>query len=80
MKVIHVFSEEDRTLWKHHMRSFFGVIPSSGDEYDPKTQSYIACYCKGRITPLGDDAKLESVCAIWHNLVNLEDDEDEDEE
>ena len=77
MKVIHVFEEKDRTIWKHHMRAFFGVIPETGDDYDPQTQSYVACYCGGRMMPLGDDTKLESVGAIWHNIVKLGEDSGE---
>ena len=77
MKVLHVFSEPDRSVWKAHMRAFFGVIPDDNDDYNPKDQSYVGCYCGGRIMRLGDDENRETVCAIWHNLVQLEGDSEE---
>jgi len=77
MKVLHVFSEEDRSIWKSHMRAFFGVIPLSGDDYNPDNDSYVGCYCGGRIMKLGSDEKKETVCAIWHNIVTLGEDSDE---
>lgn len=77
MKVLHVFSESDRNIWKSHMRAFFGVIPSSGDDYNPDDDSYVGCYCGGRIMKLGDDRNKETVCAIWHNIVKLGEDSDE---
>ena len=69
MRIVHVFEEEDRTIWKHHMRAFFGHTPNNDEEYNPENQSYIACYCGGRLYPIGDDNSKEAVCAIWHNKV-----------
>jgi hypothetical protein len=79
MQIAHVFEEEDRKLWKHHMKAFFGQIPDTGDEYNPEDQSYIICYCGARINFLGDSKNGESVGAVWHNLVRIKDGDDEDE-
>lgn len=71
MQVVHVFEEEDRKLWKHHMKAFFGVTPETGDDYNPEDQSYIVCYCGGRLRSLGDNSSGEEVCAVWHNKIAL---------
>lgn len=79
MKVVHVFEEEDRNLWKHHIKAFFGHTPDTGDEYNPEDQSYVVCYCGGRMNQLGDDQSGDAVGAVWHNKVRLKDGTDGDQ-
>lgn len=71
MQIVHVFEEADRKLWKEHMRAFFGVTPNDGDEYDPETQSYVVCYCGGRVYPLGTQTNGEWVGGVWHHKVRM---------
>jgi hypothetical protein len=79
LQLVHVFEEENRSSWKHHLRAFFGHTPDDGDDYNPEDQTYIVCYCGGRLVRLGEDSNNQEVCAVWHNLVKIKGDDDGDE-
>ena len=66
MKILHVFQENKTVDRKAHIKALFGVIPITGDQYNPDDQSYIVCYCGGRLYNMGEGEGHEWVGAVWH--------------
>lgn len=66
MKVLHVFEEEKGVDRRAHVKAFFGVIPITGDEFNPHDGSYVVCFCGGRIYKMGEGPEKEWIGAVWH--------------
>lgn len=63
---MHVFEEDDKELRKEHVKYWFGACYKDDDQYNEEDDSYIVCYCGGRLLPLeyeGDDVKT---AIVWH--------------
>jgi hypothetical protein len=63
---MHVFQEDDKALRKEHVKYWFGSSYKDYDDYRVEDDSYIVCYCGGRLIPLEYDGEDIKTAAVWH--------------
>lgn len=66
--ILHAFEENSNSARKEHINRYFGIV-KGGNEDTHDDGSFIACYCGGRIVPMGTDKDDQMIVAVWHGLV-----------
>lgn len=66
--ILHAFQENSISARKEHVNRYFGIV-KGGDDDEHEDGSFIACYCGGRIVPMGPDKDDHMIVAIWHGTV-----------
>jgi hypothetical protein len=66
--ILHAFEENSTSARKEHISRYFGIA-KDGNEDEHDDGSFIACYCGGRLVPMGINNEDQRVVAVWHGMV-----------